>query len=103
MQKDNYKTVVIFRNFIDFGVTALFPYEIYRNGHHTITCYAHVGQHSEADYDNVVNNSTLATPEEYADLKAELESIGYDLDVKSKRHYNTFLHHYRQSKINLAV
>jgi hypothetical protein len=45
-----------------------------------ILCYAHVGQHSEASL-GYYRLGRLATPEEYAALKAELESIGYKVKV----------------------
>lgn len=44
------------------------------------TCYAHIGQHSECSPEYVANLKR-ATPEQYADLKAELESIGYNLEI----------------------
>lgn len=44
--------------------------------------YEHVGQHSGAQYSNVISLTTPATPEEYAELKEELESLGYVLDVR---------------------
>lgn len=46
--------------------------------------YMHIGQHGDADYQGVVSSTKLAKPEEYADLKKELESIGYDLLVRQK-------------------
>lgn len=44
------------------------------------TCYAHIGQHSECSPEYVANLEK-ATPEQYADLKDELESIGYNLEI----------------------
>lgn len=41
-----------------------------------ITCYAHVGQHSEASVE-YMESLGEATPEQYADLHAELEGRGY--------------------------
>lgn len=46
----------------------------------TKTCYSHVGQHSACHVD-YAKESRLATPEEYNDLKIELESIGYNLEI----------------------
>ncbi len=43
--------------------------------------YQHVGQHGSADFSLCIANSTPATPEEYAELHAELVRIGYD-DLK---------------------
>ena len=45
-----------------------------------ITCYAHMGQHSEASLD-YYTEGRLATPEEYKDLYQELTNIGYNLRV----------------------
>ena len=42
--------------------------------------YAHIGQHSGCHPD-YAKESRPATPAEYADLKAELESIGYSLEI----------------------
>jgi hypothetical protein len=60
-------------------VFAYFPEEthngIYKSG------YAHVGQHT-AVHPEYAAESREATPEEYADLKAELENqVGYNLEV----------------------
>jgi hypothetical protein len=49
-----------------------------------IMSYMHVGQHSEADIGFCVA-CHLATPEEYADLKEELESMDYELKVCKRR------------------
>lgn len=44
------------------------------------TCYSHIGQHSPCakEYEQ---ESRAAKPEEYADLKTELENIGYRLKI----------------------
>jgi len=84
----NEQTLTIFRKFKDKNppyyndVIALFP-EIYQmNGN--IMSYMHVGQHSMADYGVILDKTKPAKPEEYSDLKTELESIGYDLKVRQK-------------------
>ena len=59
---------------------AYFPEENYDNDGKFKTAYSHVGQHSSASPE-YAKESRPATPEEYADLKAELESIGYNLEV----------------------
>ncbi|MCK5236221.1 MAG: hypothetical protein KAR06_04470 [Deltaproteobacteria bacterium] len=76
-------TKVIFRKYPEGDVIALFPDNSYRRNYMT-ECYQHIGQHGEGDYRGVVASTKPATPEEYADLKAELESIGYDLDVRKR-------------------
>jgi hypothetical protein len=55
-----------------------------------VESYMHVGQHSEASLDYMLN-CKRATPEQYSDLKKELESIGYDLKVRVKWVYSANL------------
>lgn len=77
------KTVVIFRKFPKGEVVALFP-EIQANNHHgECLCYQHVGQHGPASY-SMVDRTKLASAAEYAELKTELESIGYDLLIRKR-------------------
>jgi hypothetical protein len=78
-------TEVVFRAFNDRDgkqVIALFPYV---PGRTLGSCesYMHIGQHSEVDYQAVIDGTRPATPEEYADLKAELENYGPE-----EAHYN---------------
>lgn len=47
--------------------------------------YDHVGQHGGANYEHVIRLTTAAKPEEYADLKAELERRGYVLEVRKHK------------------
>jgi hypothetical protein len=57
---------------------AVFP-DIPADGKGNITCYAHVGQHSGASLEYVRELET--TMDGIEELKAELESIGYELNV----------------------
>jgi len=79
---DSNQTKVVFlvntRDPKDPDLFAYFPEEIH-NGEYR-TAYSHIGQHSAAHPD-YAKESRQASPEEYADLKAELEGIGYNLDV----------------------
>src|SRR5574343_258253 len=60
-------------------VFAYFPNEISdREGNRL--CYAHVGQHSSCSEEYALE-CELATPEQYSDLKQELDSRGYNLNV----------------------
>ncbi len=72
-------TEVIFRVEKDGSILAVFPYISY-SGCNYVTCYQHIGQHSEMRW-SYMSDTKPATPERYADLKAELESIGYNLKV----------------------
>jgi hypothetical protein len=97
MTPDKHLTVVVFRKWpnkrrplaplaqrtIPGDVIALFPEIIDRPGF--CESYERVGQHGGAQYDGVMSRTRPATPDEYAALKSELESIGYRLDVKLRR------------------
>jgi hypothetical protein len=82
-------TRVIFRKWRDTGeIIALFP-EI-KSSRGMCESYMQIGQHGGADYSYLVAGwygpTVPATPEEYADLLAELEDIGYDdLLIRKKR------------------
>ena len=78
----NEKTLTIFRKYKDSDIIALFPNE----KHNDMLCmsYMHIGQHGGADYHGTISITRPATPEEYHDLKVELESIGYTLKIRKK-------------------
>ena len=77
------KTKVVFR-YWQKDVIALFP-EIPADSW-GVYCesYQHVGQHGAADYYGIIDASRAATEAEYADLQAELQSIGYVLDLRRR-------------------
>ncbi len=82
MIKDKHKTKVVFRKFPEGDVIALMP-EDDSASEGWIMSYQHIGQHGDAHPDCLIDLE-LATPSEYADLKKELESIGYNLKVSKK-------------------
>jgi hypothetical protein len=90
-------TKVIFREHKG-EVIALFPYEPYnRFDVDSITSYAHIGQHSEADYTHVMKNSKKATEIAYKELLNELYGQGYtDIEVIEKRSLKTAQKHFLQ-------
>lgn len=49
----------------------------------TMCSYAHIGQHSSA-HESYIAEAKPAHPEEYADLKRELEQIGYRLKIRRR-------------------
>ncbi len=82
MVKDTEVTRVVFRKFKEGDVIALFP-EM-DEGRGMIGSYLLVGQHGSAS-PSIVNDTKLATPEEYKEIKDELEkAFGYNLDVRKK-------------------
>ena len=66
-------------------INALFP-EMFE-GRDCILGYAHIGQHTEINEDFLTDGDVYkhkvetTTEEEYRELKTELESIGYELEV----------------------
>ena len=78
--KDKYKTKVAFRKFPEGDVIAIFPDHLYGMPHGYYLSYMHVGQHGDASPD-LLKELEEATEQEYLDLKKELESIGYNLEV----------------------
>jgi hypothetical protein len=82
-EKDSHITPVIFRK--KFGeITAVFPTLPWSLSGDTVTVYAHVGQHGQADW-GWYNSTKAVKPEEYASLLSELEGFGYRLRVYRKR------------------
>jgi len=79
MKTDTSKTTVQFYVEPDGQIMAYFPHMPFSR--QTMTCYAHIGQHSACSPE-YIKELTPATAEQYADLKTELESIGYNLNVK---------------------
>lgn len=86
MKKDTNKTKVVFLMELEDEfkdqIFAFFPKmyynkEIYKT---TFTSYTHIGQHSACHID-YAKSCKLATPEQYKDLAAELESLGYNLEI----------------------
>lgn len=93
MQKNNDKTVVVFRKWRNGNVLALFPYELCDSVGKQCMSYEHVGQHGAADYSHCIDSTVPALPSQYQALYKELESIGYDLEVKQKVRYSRFSIH----------
>ena len=75
---------VVFRIYPDGQVIALFPEESDKRTGGTMS-YMHIGQHGDADYHGVIQQTKPATESEYLPLFNELKSIGYkDLQVRQK-------------------
>lgn len=71
-------------------VTAVFPCEPATYSGYAMTCYAHVGQHGSCDL-GWYNQTRPAKPEEYANLKRELESAPYGYRLKVYRRMQPFM------------
>jgi len=82
-------TPVVFRvwrrpNFAVGEVVALFP-TLPGDMAGRCTAYEHIGQHGAADYAHCLGQSRPASADEAAELRAELEQIGYRLRVYRRR------------------
>lgn len=76
------KTKVIFRRVKDTSeIVAIFP-EIHWNAYGDLMSYQHTGQHSGATLDWIKHETKIATPEEYRELKQELDGLGYELIIR---------------------
>ncbi|MEN6643984.1 MAG: hypothetical protein ABFE08_16225 [Armatimonadia bacterium] len=73
---DDTQTPTVFRTYPDGEVAALFP-TIPADPNGNCSSYVHVGQHGAADPHHLISRTRPATPDEYAELTAELEAIGY--------------------------
>lgn len=82
MKKDTHKTKVIFLiNETNGELFAFFPEENYTTFSGDLkTSYAHLGQHSVCSI-SYAKESRKATKLEYSELKEELETIGYNLEM----------------------
>lgn len=85
VKAENPPTPVLFR--IDRSgdnreICAVFPFEPATENPDTMTCYAHFGQHGACSSEWVRDQTKPATPDQYASLKTELESLGYVLLVR---------------------
>lgn len=101
MEKDTFKTKVIFRKFKDDGeIIAIFPEIPGDNSVFTCQSYQHVGQHGQANELLFEDDefTLLAKPKEYQDLLDELKSIGYNLKVVEK--YTDDMFWNRQENLN---
>lgn len=76
--------VVVFRQWHDGSVIALFPTEDADGRGVYCVSYEHLGQHGSADYAGVVMRTRPAQVQAYQSLKQELERIGYVLQVRSR-------------------
>ncbi|MCG3197068.1 MAG: hypothetical protein GHCLOJNM_01552 [bacterium] len=87
MRRPEERTAVVFRVWRSRPrtVLALFPLEPADALGRWCLSYERVGQHGAADYLACLDGTRPATLEESADLREELERIGYQLDVVQRR------------------
>ena len=98
MEKDTFKTEVIFRVWKDNDcgetiyrkIIAIFPYDIQSAWDYNMcSSYMNIGQHGTGDYKVMISKTRPATPAEYLDLQRHLtNAYGYDLLIIQKRNRN---------------
>lgn len=76
---DRYKTKVVFRQFPDGDIIAIFPYVAYNFDPTLCMSYQTVGQHGACDKALIQELSQVTDFEGLQSLKSELKSIGYNL------------------------
>lgn len=96
MKQDAYETKTIFRRYPDGSIVALFPRDNGTNDARTCSSYMHVGQHGSAEPFHVMQTTKPATAAEYANLLAELQSIGYRVKVAARCHTSDYRERVKQ-------
>ena len=84
MKQDTERTTVIFRKFRQGDIIALFPMINADDKPGHFLSYQHTGQHGAASAALLQAYTIPAHDQEYRELKAELENIGYKLDIKKR-------------------
>ena len=79
------------------NITAVFPCIPADDSGHLMTCYAHLGQHSGCSL-QWYHTTRPAKPEEYADLKAELEAKPYEYRLDVRQRITSDMHEVRRSE-----
>ena len=79
---------VVFRKFNDGEIIALFPQIKSGCPYYQIMSYMHIGQHTEVDHHAILEQTKLATKEEYQTLLNEIKSIYHDYDIKVMKKLN---------------
>ena len=89
------KTKVIYRKFkTTESIVAIFPelgYPGFTSKKGLIMDYMYFGQHGECIYDTIIKMTIKASPKNYEVLKAQLEDLGYDLEVTTHKEYQKSL------------
>ena len=73
---------VVFRKFNNGEIIALFPDIKFGCPYYQIMSYMHIGQHDEVDHHAILEQTKLATEEEYQTLLNEIKNIYHDYDIK---------------------
>ena len=55
------------------------------HGYKVVTCYAHVGQHFEGEWEWAKSRPSVKSPSDWRKLLDELKDVGYDVTVLNKK------------------
>src|SRR5271166_4268457 len=78
-------TKVIFRQYSDGDIIALFPEIPASESRGDCLSYMHLGQHGTANYNLVIDQTHTASEEQSMSLIIELNKIGYELKIYQKQ------------------
>lgn len=79
---------VVFRKFNNEEIIALFPQIKFGCPRYEIMSYMHIGQHEEVNHHAVVQQTKLATENEYQSLLKEIQSIYHEYDIRVMKKLN---------------
>ncbi len=94
MKKDTEITEVIFRKEKDGDIMAILPYEPFNHVRNVVACYVHTGQHGGCHFDYALKETKPAKPNEYADLLAEMNGLGYNIKAIKRINYRKYEREY---------
>jgi len=97
MEQDNLQTDVIFRKFKDGEIIALMPHDVV-DFEGNVNSYMHVGQHGAADFVRMIAKTKPATDAECIDLKREMESFGYKINVCKRINQDKYIASFMELK-----
>lgn len=86
MKQDTEKTIAIIRKWGNDYI-AIFPHNLGTNSPYTCDSYMHVGQHGSCDPQGIIEQSKHTNNDDSAKLRdfiSELESIGYNLNIRKR-------------------
>ena len=79
---------VVFRKFDNEEIIALFPEIKFGCPHYKIMSYMRIGQHYEVDHHAIIEQTKLATEEEYKALLKEIASVYHEYEIKVMKKIN---------------
>lgn len=79
---------VVFRKFDNDEIIALFPEITFGYPHYKMMSYMSIGQHYEVDHHAIIQQTKLATEDEYKTLLKEIEKVYHEYEIKVMKKIN---------------